>query len=684
MKKIDPRLRYLMSQSTSRTFDSSESIGFEQAAEPPKKIEVLLRCIGTNPEQSLKSLGMRVRSVVQGFYTVISGEVTLDILQQLNQQDFVLQVEASRPMLAELDISRVEVRAPALNLNTSSVTGAGVIVGIIDGSIDYTHPCFRHEDNSSRILYLWDQGGLFDPNGTVPYGREYTQADLNAALASTDPWARVPHKDWKGHGTHVAGIAAGNQNAGNQQFYGIAPSADLIVVAYKNEGVTIGQSIQAFDAFNYIVQRANSRPVAINLSQGMNGGGHSGETILETALNNLARQPNVIIVKSAGNEQISRSHAGGQITEGQTVTIELLIDTNKHRENTLELWYDGIDGISIAIQPPGSFQLPFVAIGEEREFSTLANNHVFVSHDLDADETGDTRATIILSSGQVSFIQPGIWRLLLRGDRVELGRYDIWIERTQPRCQFSEVYVDSTRTISIPGTAKRIITVGSYVTRPEEGSSSPQGQISSFSSRGPTRYGLQKPEIAAPGEMIISARSCQSDYPSNPDEWHTAMPGTSMAAPHVAGAAALILEVRPGLICEQVKQILTRTARGDGFASSAPDNTWGYGKLDIEAALQCAKVAHFPIISNVRVTGATVSWETDIPTTGAIRFQTHKRWLELGKNVGSQVDLTLSRNHSLTLSGLSQGRYYCEIIAFSTDEWWSVDDNAEGFYILDI
>jgi subtilisin family serine protease len=110
---------------------------------------------------------------------------------------------------------------------------------------------------------------------------------------------------------------------------------------------------------------------------------------------------------------------------------------------------------------------------------------------------------------------------------------------------------------------------------------------------------LQKPEIAAPGEMIISARSSQSHALPNPDEQHTAMPGTSMAAPHVTGAAALTLSVRPDLTCEQVKQILMRTARRDGFAFSAPDNTWGNGKLDVEAAVGGARTARFSQIRNV-------------------------------------------------------------------------------------
>lgn len=688
MKKLDPRLRYLMQQQTSSAPEMSERVGFPQTAEQAARVEVLVRCLGDKGAEDLRRAGMNVRSIVQGFYTVVSGEVTIDKLEKLRELGLVERVEASRQMVSELDISLAETRTQPLHLSNPSVKGAGVIIGIIDGGIDYTHPSFRHKDGSSRILFLWDQGGPFDPNATVPYGREYTKLELDKALTSSDPFKLVPHRDFGGHGTHVAGIAAGNGSS-NKAFSGIAPDADLIVVAYKSERVTLGQSVRALEAFDYIVRKADGRPVAINLSQGMNSGGHAGETVLETGLDNLVQQPNVVVVKSAGNEQEWRIHAGGQITQGQIVPLEFLVQTNDREDDFLEVWYDGADQISIAVQPPGSSPLPFVTPGDQRDFDTLAGNQIRIDFDLDTDNTGDTSATIILSRGNASFIQPGTWKLLLQGDEVRVGRYDVWIERTRrdlvgEQIRFSEASADETHTISVPGTAKRIITVGSYVSRPKAGFSLPQGKVSSFSSRGPTRYGLQKPEIAAPGEMIISARSSNSSDPANPDQWHTDMEGTSMAAPHVTGAAALILSVRPNLTCEQVKQILIQTARRDGFASSAPDNTWGSGKLDVEAAIERAATVQFPQISNVAVNNKTLLWYTEMPTTSAVRFHTHRRQLQLGKNLGTQVDLTLRNHHTLTLKELSSGTYYCELLAFSQDNWWTADDNGGEFYVVQI
>jgi hypothetical protein len=195
---------------------------------------------------------------------------------------------------------------------------------------------------------------------------------------------------------------------------------------------------------------------------------------------------------------------------------------------------------------------------------------------------------------------------------------------------------------------------------------------------------VQKPEIAAPGERIISARASNSAQLPQPDMLHTGMSGTSMAAPHVTGAAALILSVRPNLTCEQIREILVRTARRDGEAAGTPNNTWGSGKLDVAAAIEQARAAQFPKISNVRVSGATLAWETDIPSIGALRFHTHQRQLRLGNSLGPQKASTLSTRHSLTLSGLGAGAYYCEVLATSQAGWSSVDDNAGAAYLAQV
>ena len=358
----------------------------------------------------------------------------------------------------------------------------------------------------------------------------------------------------------------------------------------------------------------------------------------------------------------------------------------------MEVWFSGRDQIDVAIQAPGGVVSDYAQPGQEKIVKTSAGNQVNIYSDLDAANTGDVRVTLILAQGTAPILQPGVWKIFLRSRAIVDGRYDAWIERTShilgsgEQARFTVGSTEESCTISIPGTAKRIITVGSYVTRPKANEKSSTGQISRFSSHGPTRYGLLKPELVAPGEWIISARSKASGIKEEPDTLHTVMAGTSMAAPHVTGAAALVLGIRPDLRCEEVKQILARGARRDDFASSAPDDLWGDGKLNIAASLKLASEVKFPRILKVEISGTTIRWYTEEPTTGAVRFHGHKRQLELGKNSGSEVDLMSSTEHTLDLAPrLKPGiLYFCEVLAFDKNSWWTVDDAEGSFYPISL
>jgi hypothetical protein len=194
---------------------------------------------------------------------------------------------------------------------------------------------------------------------------------------------------------------------------------------------------------------------------------------------------------------------------------------------------------------------------------------------------------------------------------------------------------------------------------------------------------VQKPEITAPGESIVSTLS--SAAPLEPFEpRYTLMPGTSMAAPHVAGAAALLLQINPRFTCEQVKQLLKRSARRDGAAGNAPNNGWGDGKIDVQRAVELARVVRFPLIADVNVSGTVLSWTTDMPTTGAVRFNTHPRRMALGRALGSRALLSSSQQHSIDLHDLGTGTFHCEILAFSLapEEWHAVDDNDGHHYAV--
>lgn len=685
MSRLDARFRHLLG--TRGEPELAEAVGLSAAPAPQERVEFLARCIDAAGLKALRDAGARIHFTSRRSQVIVTGTATLAALETASGHPSIRRIESSRPMTPDLDLTCRGTGAAELHAGDPVLRGQGTLVGIVDGGIDFTHPDFRRADGSTRIVAFWDQAGA-SIAGEVPYGRVYSQAEIDAALGSEDPFTQVQHRDRLGHGTHVAGIAAGNGLADGGRFCGIAPDADLLVVACRTEAnVTLGRSKRALDAVLWLIGKAAGRPVSINISQGMNGGGHAGETLLETGIDEQLRQPGVVVVKSAGNEQLWRIHAGGQVPQGHTVRVGLEVPTNDRENDVVEIWHHGDDRISVTVVPPHGEPPAFVAPGAEQTFQTSAGNEVSVYSDLDMDETGDTLTTVLFSRGSAPFIQPGEWSLLLRGDQVARGRFDAWIERS-PRglgaegeqMRFADGSADDTRTISVPGTARRVITVGSFITRPEAGSGGVAGGLSGFSSRGPTRYGAHKPEIVAPGEVVISCRTSQG-MPAEPgSERYTGMPGTSMAAPHVAGAAALLLSVRPELTCEQVKQLLTRSARRDGLAAAAPDDSWGHGRLDVRAAVELARKASFPVISNVRVNGSTVSWNTDAPATAAVLFSASRRMLQLGKETASKTHLIPRTSHSADLGDLPVGTYLCEVVAYSGENFWTADDNQGAYY----
>ncbi len=681
MATLDPRLESLMRASNERAATRGRFIAAQSDTGQSPMVEVLVRLRnqagGEEAEvAALLKLGMRMRATVRGTYTVISGEIPIDSLPALQRMDGVRRVEASRQLTPELDLCVPEVGAHVLHSAHPAIRGAGTLIGVIDTGIDFRHPDFINPDGSSRIYRLWDQNAAPVHGSSVYYGREYTREQITAALRGLTPATDCVPIDPDGHGTHVCGIAAGSGRA-RPTHVGLAPEAELIVVALSDGDIsTLGRSVRAFEAFNYVVERAAGKPVAINFSQGMNGGGHCGETVLETGIDNLARLPNVVIIKSAGNEQLMRIHAGGTLRSGETREVLLEVSENDELDDVMEIWFADDDDISVALRPPGEEASPFLVRGVNHVFKTNAGNNVSINIEMDAEGTGDTATTLILSRGSASMIKPGHWTLLLRAGTVVDGRFDAWIERTvRPggeQTRFAQGSHDPTRTISIPGTARNVITVGAYVTRPGLYSKRTAGSMATSSSRGPTRYGQYKPDLVAPGEVMESAgvgtrgtvRKC----------------GTSMAAAVVTGAAALIMSQRSGLTCGQLKQILTRTARIDGTSENLPDNVWGYGKLDVQAAIELAAKAQFPVITNVRVEGLTISWETDITTTGSVRFLPNRRQLLLGKLPHIVNDSKLSNSHQVTLPELSAGKYFCQIVAFSAERFFTEDDNDGDCY----
>ena len=288
MSKLDPQLEFIVDGGADEALATKDTetiarFGLESYEVPAKKgkakeqrVEASVLVQFSSDPADLKKAGMTVHGVAGD---VVTGRIAVKDLGKLAKIDAVERIEAARSMQPELDLSVPEIRADLVHAGPPGRRGSGVIVGIVDTGCDYTHPAFQNSDGTTRILAIWDQGltpqsGESSPTG-FGFGVEYSEADINSALSSANPFNVVRHRDPFMHGTHVTGIASGNGSIGVPPhepagtYVGVAPEADIIVVANSSNGTEgLGTSANTLDAVNYIFQNAQEfdRPCVVNMS----------------------------------------------------------------------------------------------------------------------------------------------------------------------------------------------------------------------------------------------------------------------------------------------------------------------------------------------------------------------------------------------------------------------------------
>jgi len=595
MATLDAGLRFLQAQSGTVLDEIAEGARemvarpqgrrARRGERPTRETRVRVLAQFTGERSALERAGLEVTSMIGD---VVAGFVNLSALEAVAAVPGLDVIEQSRPMRGELDLSMPATRANLVHTGPPGRRGAGVIVGVIDSGIDWRHHAFRRADGSSRILRIWDQrltpvAGESSPAGFT-FGVEYTKAHIDANLAGGTPPVPVRHADAGGHGSHVAGIAAGDGSvAGNGRpaftFVGMAPEADIVVVANTIGAGGLGDSANTLDAAGYIfgVAASLTRPAVINLSQGDYIGPHDGTSLLERGIDTLLGTAGRAMVKSAGNAAQDEAHATGVVPAGGVLELPMAVSAGDTSDDTVDIWYEGPDRFGFSVVPPGGAASAVVNPPATTTINLPSGNRVFVDSTLNNPFNADNRIFLRIQRGTAGAIQTGTWRLRLHGQVVTNGRAHAWIQRNHGPV-FLAPTVSAQSTISIPGTGRRIITVGSFVTR-----GAGVGSLSSFSSRGPTRDNRTKPEISAPGQAIISVLNGASGT-----NQYTSMSGTSMAAPHVAGAVALMLQRRPTATIAQIRACLTSTAVKDAFTGATTNNDWGFGKLDAKAANDCS------------------------------------------------------------------------------------------------
>lgn len=519
---------------------------------------------------------------------VAAGSIPHDRLEELVRHPQVILVEGTRQLKNETDVS-----LPAINLldpetmtRTVPGNGRGALIGVIDSGFDLTHPCFRDADlAATRILCAWDQVNLRNDGGAPPapfdYGVEYTRGRIDR-MAAAKQIVIIENDERQGlHGTYVAGIAAGN-GANELIFKGVAPEAELILVAYRND-VPIGGSAYVLDAICYIVKRArdSSRPVVINLSQGDGLGAHDGTSLLERAIDYLITHERVLVVNSAGNEGEGGHHARGRVEEGSTLAVPFMFNGRPPEDDIIDLWYGHGDSFGAALATPSGEVSQFVSPGESAELLFDSGAKARIYSDATYPGNDDNRIGLIIEQGGLQW--EGTWQLLLRGDSVLGGDFDAWADRPGDVTPILFEQPTPTGTVTLPGTARHIITVGGFVSRVIEltPGGAVKGELAVGSSRGPTRDARVKPDLTAPGHLVMSPRMRQA---SGIKHSYDPLRGTSMAAPHVAGVAALLWALMPDLRPERLRKVLLSGARTDCFTGGKPNSVWGHGKLDARAA----------------------------------------------------------------------------------------------------
>jgi subtilisin family serine protease/tetratricopeptide (TPR) repeat protein len=552
----------------------------------------------SNPDwQPTNVPDLEVRTQFGTVLSILGSDATVRALLK----DPVVQViEESRPAYeyeSEDPLTFVNAIPPFQDLDGHdySENGDHTIVAIIDDGIDVLHEAFLDDKGQCRIVGIWDQrDGAGPPPAGFTFGRYYSREEIAGFLATkTVSPSLGRNKD--GHGTHVASIAAGRA-VGNFKG-GVAPAASLLVVISSSDQPT-GYSDSHIAALKFIDQVATDRglPVVVNVSQGMNAGAHDGRSALELGFEQFCVKSGRVVVKSAGNEREDRhgQSRGGHARVPPLLTgaVEPLIwrcQPSLFTRPRFELWWNSANRYSFRLfeplQLPPQSAVPQPAAAEPRGVSEVVDRNnpevegrfkgkgsYRMSFVPEHPDNGDSVLKVEVS-GSKSQIEPVDWKLEIKAQRVsEQTDLHAWIERDGPPTSRFVNHAEDTMTLTVPGTAYSVIAVGAIRAAAEI-------ELGYMSSYGPTRDERKKPELVAPGMGIKGARGETADDVID-------MSGTSMAAPHVAGAVALALSkmARSGRTknSQQIIAIIRRTTKN---YHGVHDRGHGFGVLDVKAFL---------------------------------------------------------------------------------------------------
>ncbi|MGH7726607.1 MAG: S8 family serine peptidase [Candidatus Eiseniibacteriota bacterium] len=637
-------------------------------------VDVMIR--GPVSRGALEAMGVSVGTQAGN---VTTARMPLASAAQVARLAGVEAVRLATPLKPHNDLLVVDARANTKRTQSpplAGFNGNNVVVGFIDSGIEYQHDDFKNPDGTTRLLSIWDQNAIGSPPFGYGYGNECTQAQIQAGTC--------PQSDPVGHGTHVTGIAAGDGSAtGNAvpafKYSGMANKASIVMVKTNFTDTGLLEGVQ------YIFDKAAGlgQPAVVNMSLGSNLGPHDGTTDLELGLQALVG-PGKLLVSSAGNSFGAALHARLNSTaanDSLTFVIPAYTGSAGNPDFiVLDGWYEGTDNYRLQLKSPtGKVFGPiskganFIAPGSGAD-PMNADGRVYMENATTPANNGD--ANLYIEVTDVSGAprpRSGNWILtVIPVSVVSTGRVHFWcyseLSPTYPDAFFG-TRADNDVTISQPATSDSVIAVSAHVTRVNWTSSAPGqpgpwtfnevlNQIGSFSGSGPRRDNVMKPDLSAPGTAIASVLSTAWVAAGAAFGWdarlavddgkHAILQGTSMSAPAVTGALAMMLQQNPTLTPALAKSRLAANTRRDAFVNGSgavPNKRFGWGKLDLNNILPNVDTVA-PLVSLLRPNGGELF---QVSSTDTIRWTA-------SDNVGvTAVNLEVSTDNGLNWSPIASG-----------------------------
>lgn len=528
--------------------------------------------------ERVRELPAKVVEMQNQFAIVTIQESLIEALADLPQIEYI---EKPKRLFFETANGRRVSCIDSVQNTAPYLWGKGVLVAVIDSGIEYANVDFRKEDGTTRILSLWDQSVEGMPPQGYQLGTEFTEEQINEALRQktrAEQLAIVPSIDTSGHGTAVTGIAAGNgrgSEAGRQA--GAAPESSLIIVKLgspRKEGFP--RTTELMQGIDYVIRKAQElgMPVAVNLSFGNTYGSHDGTSLLERFIDDISNYWKNVICIGNGNEGGSGGHTAGRITGQEEAVIELAVQENEEALS-VQIWKAYYDVMDISIVAPSGTRVGPVQelLGTQR--FTVGETEILLYYGEPSPFSANQEIYIEFLPKD-TYITSGIWRIILTPRKIISGNYALWLPSENVLNEGTRfLFPVETRTLTIPATAQRAISVSAY--------DSLTFVYADFSGRGGIEgIPLGKPDLAAPGVNVLAPAR---------DGGYLAFTGTSFATPFVTGGAALLMEwgiIRgndPYLYGEKVKAYLRRGARELPGFTEYPNPQVGYGALCVRESL---------------------------------------------------------------------------------------------------